>query len=232
VKTFDDPVYQMRKEIPASRDWRPFNLDFDIKPILEFSDFQHEVKYLRVTLWGFWPKGTCWYRDIRFEEVGPIPDREIRHGKAMTHVGTLSNVAHLQDDDDDGEAAIAEQQLFLDAANALNGGDHAMAAELADRLIAIDEEKADYRVLAARARASLEQWPLAAEHATWLLDDGRRDALPAWAREWAIVIDAQIKWKSGDIDAARIQLQRLIESGQSAHARHAAQQLIEHMNKE
>ena len=71
VKVFDDAVYTMRKDIAASEDWQPFNLDFAIRPAEVVRDQPHEIKYVRIKLWAFWPAGTCWFDGVRFEEVGP-----------------------------------------------------------------------------------------------------------------------------------------------------------------
>ena len=93
METVEDVVYQMRKEIAPSADWQPFHLDFDIRPVKEFSDFQHRIEHLRITLWAYWPEGTCWYDDIRLEEVGPLPADLRQHEQAVTHTGARPRLA-------------------------------------------------------------------------------------------------------------------------------------------
>jgi hypothetical protein len=70
-ETFEDAIYTMRKDIAASPDWQPFNLDFEIKPAEVAREQHYEIKYVRIKLWAYWPVGTCWFDDLRFEEVGP-----------------------------------------------------------------------------------------------------------------------------------------------------------------
>ena len=77
LKTFEDAVYTMRKDIPPTGDWTPFNLDFTIVPFNEFGAHQHRVEYVRIKLWAYWPAGTCWFDNLRFEEVGPLPALEL-----------------------------------------------------------------------------------------------------------------------------------------------------------
>jgi hypothetical protein len=71
VTVFDDAVYTMRKDIAPSAQWQPFQLDFEIRPAEVVRDQQHAIKYVRIKLWAYWPMGTCWFDDIRFQEVGP-----------------------------------------------------------------------------------------------------------------------------------------------------------------
>lgn len=99
IETFDDVVYQMRKDIEPSDRWQPFNLDFAITPAEVFSDFQHEIKYVRVCLWAYWPVGTCWFDDIRFEEVGSVAEDQRRHDKPVTHVGVPPRLGSGKDDE-------------------------------------------------------------------------------------------------------------------------------------
>jgi hypothetical protein len=49
--------------------------------------------------------------------------------------------------------------------------------------------------------------------------------------DWAVVIDAQVMWKSGRTEMARARLQSLIENAQSGHARQAAMALLEQLGK-
>jgi hypothetical protein len=69
VKVFDDAVYTMRKDIAASAAWQPFQLDFEIRPAAVVRDQQYAIRYVRIKLWAYWPVGTCWFDDIRFEEA-------------------------------------------------------------------------------------------------------------------------------------------------------------------
>jgi hypothetical protein len=71
TQTFDDAVYTMRKDIGRTAEWQPFQLDFEIRPAAVASS-QYTVKYVRIKLWAYWPAGTCWFDDIRFEEA-PTP---------------------------------------------------------------------------------------------------------------------------------------------------------------
>ena len=70
VKTYDDAVYTMRKDVEPSAQWQPFQLDFEIRPAEVVRDQQHTIKYVRIKLWAYWPVGTCWFDDIRFEPTG------------------------------------------------------------------------------------------------------------------------------------------------------------------
>ncbi len=120
-QTAEEAVYQMRKEIAPSADWQPFNLDFDIQPTLEFSQFQHPIEYLRITLWAYWPAGTCWYDDIRFEEVGPVPVDQRRREQAGTHADFKPRLGDTQPtgaQSADSQPAFDEEQAWLDAQNA------------------------------------------------------------------------------------------------------------------
>jgi hypothetical protein len=72
IRTADEAVYTMRKDIEPSSEWQPFQLDFEIRPAEVVGDRQHTIKYVRIKLWAYWPVGTCWFDDIRFEEAGAI----------------------------------------------------------------------------------------------------------------------------------------------------------------
>ena len=222
VQTFDDVVYQMRKEIPATKTWRKFNLDFDVKPILEFSDFKHHVKYLRITLWSYWPVGTCWWGDIKFEEVGPIDATQARSGLAVTHVGAKPNVPKQAP-----KPTFDREQTWFDAVNAFKAGDFAKAAEYADLLLVRAPNDPNYRVLMARALAGREQWPHAGEHARWVLSPPQGVKIEPWQHEWAKVVDAHVRWRSGDTNSAVTSLNEIASSAKSAHARRAASELLE-----
>lgn len=219
MKTFDDVVYQMRKEMPSSTDWRPFNLDFEIRPATTFSDFQHRVKYVRLTLWSYWPAGTCWYDDVRFEEVGPIPQALHLHGEAMTHTGEKPSLAT----DPEAPPEMDEQRMWFDAANAFLADEFERATRLAVGLLERTPNNADYRVLAARSSAAMRQWDDAGEHAQWLL---AHDRAAPWQREWAQIVLAQVKMHHGDRPGARWLLEQMVETAQSEHARAAAREIL------
>ena len=237
VKTFDDIVYQMRKDIEPSEDWEPFNLDFEIAPARVFSDFQHTITYVRVRLWAFWPEGTCWFDEICFEEAAPLPQADRRHGQAVTHVGLPPRLSSASQPSTQPVARqFDESQTWRDAANAFRRGDHEQAARLAERLIAQAPHKGTYRVLAARTLAELERWKQAEQHARWLLEEknGRGDKetpprqIEPWQRDWARVVRAQVFRHTGRIEAARRILRELLqaETGPSPHARAAAESLL------
>jgi hypothetical protein len=227
-QTFDEPVYQMKKEIKPTANWQPFNLDFELRPTVTFSNFQHHVKYLRVLLWAYWPAGTCWYDDVRFEEVGPIPESEIRNAEAVTHVGTKPRLGVATAEAppasaDTQPAAADDQDVFLDAANAFNDGNPRQAAELLGPLCKRHPEQGEYRVLLARALAKQSLWTQAAAEAQALLD---HPAEP-WQRDWARVVLAEARWHAGDVPAARRLLDQVAATAESAPARQAAQALTQ-----
>jgi hypothetical protein len=234
LETFEDPVYQMRKDIAASADWSAFQLDFEITPALLFSDFQHRVEYVRITLWAYWPAGTCCFDDLRFEQVGPLPGDQQRHAEAVTHTGEKPHLgegarkAGAADDDEPDE-----QQLWLAAVNAFRAGQHANAAQLAERLLARDPESASYRLLAARAETALEHWETAERHAQWLLDNFASAAagVEPWQRDWALVVQAQIRQHTGRSDDARAIVNQLLAAEASPHARAAAEALLEQIKQ-
>ncbi len=241
-QTFDDAVYQMRKEIKPSADWQPFNLDFDITPADVFSDQQHEIRYLRITLWAYWPAGTGWFDDIRFEEAGALPSDRVRRPDPVTHTGVKPRLGPGSQPAT-AEAAFDEEQTWLDAANAFRAGEYAKAAVLGEQLVARAPRKADYHLLLARTLAKLERWVEADQHAGWLLDEpaatkpacsATRPAEPTtqptrqiepWQRDWALVVRAEARWRAGRLDEARQCLQRVLRPDASPHARQAAEEL-------
>jgi hypothetical protein len=223
-QTSDTQVYQMRKEVPPSPDWRGFDLDFAVRPIETFSQFQHEVKYLRVELWAYWPKGTCWYDDIRMEEVGPLPDAARLPKQAVTHAGTKPRLS--SDSQPATVEAFDEEQTFLDAANAFNDGQDDAALKLTERLLARHEDKADYRVLAARVFSRLKRYNEAEGHARWLL----AHAPEAWQRDWGGIVAAEARWHAGDKAAARALLAPVKAASESGNARRAAEELLKEVD--
>ncbi len=235
IETLEDVVYQMRKDLEPSKDWKPFNLDFDVTPAAVFSDHQHRVQYLRITLWAYWPRGTCWFDDIRFEEVGPVADHHRRHYEPVTHVGLPPRLADDKDAARTGREPFDEQQAWLDAANALRGGRYEESSKLARQLIAHAPAKGIYRVLAARALAKLERWAEADEHARWILErkedseTGGNGAcrIEPWQVDWANVVHAEVLWRTGRPKEARKILEQLKKtSAASPHARTAAEKLL------
>jgi len=229
-QTSEEPVYQMRKEIKPSREWQPFSLVFDLKPTAEFSDMQHKVEYLRITLWAYWPVGTCWYDDIRFEEVGPLPEAQRLRDDAVTHVGTKPR---LSTDSQPVDSGVDEEQLWIDAANAFRAEQNEDALRLAGLLIKRDPGRGDYRVLAARAAARLQKWDEADSHARWLLDDARPTStrparkVETWQREWARVVRGEVLMQTGHREQGRRMLEATSKESQSPHVRAAAEKLLE-----
>jgi hypothetical protein len=221
-RTEDAQVYQMRKEIAPGAAWRAFNLDFAVRPVETFSQFQHQVKYLRVELWAYWPKGTCWCDGIGFEEAGPLPDAARLPAQAVTHMGTKPRLAA----DSAPAGAFDEEQTFLDAANAFNDGEDQTALKLAEQLVAHRGDQADYRVLAARVLSRLGRHDEAEGHARWLM----AQAPEAWQRDWGRVVAAGARWHAGDGGAARALLAEVKASADSANARQAADTLLRQMD--
>lgn len=239
LKTFDEIVYQVRKDIEPSEEWQSFNLDFEILPAKVFSDFQHKVKYVRVRLWAFWPVGTCWFDEISFEAAEPVPEGERRHQEAVTHVGLPPRLGEAaQESESSGQVEFDEGQTWRDAVNAFRAGDHRKAARLAGPLIAHAPKKGAYRVLAARALAELERWEEAERHARWLLEEVKQAPesktparqIEAWQRDWARVVRAKVCLHTGRVDEARAILKRLVDSDASPHARAAAERLLDRIN--
>ena len=235
LKTFDDIVYQMRKDIEPSKDWQPFNLEFEIAPASVFSDFQHEVKYVRIRLWAFWPVGTCWFDEIAFEKVGPVPKSDHRHDDAVTHAGLPPRLgeAATESRETDG-VAFDEEQAWHEAANAFRANEHAKAALLAERLIAHAPHKGVYRVLAARVLAELERWEEAERHACWLLEEADQSSnestrireVEGWQRDWARVVQAKVRLHTGRADEARAILKQIAQASDSPHAAAVAARLL------
>ncbi|MBN1557070.1 MAG: hypothetical protein JW951_02865 [Lentisphaerae bacterium] len=223
----DEAVYQMRKDIDPTAAWTPFQLDFELLPAEVFSDFQHRVDYLRITLWAFWPVGRCWFDDIRFVEVGPVPGERRRHAGAVTHTGKAPQLGPAA-----GAApAVSEETLWQTAVNAWGAEAHADALALAGALIARNGAKADYRLLAARAARALERWDEALEQAAWLLAPDNT-AVRDWQRDWATVVAADAWRHRGEAARAREMLQALLSGEGSPHAREAARELRDAMDAE
>lgn len=225
VSTFDDEVYQMRREVAARKDeWTRFSLEFDVKPSNVFSDFQHEVKYVKVQIWAYYPKGTCWWDEVRFEEVGPIPGADRRHDKAMTHMGVKPTLGPSATQPDEPFDAA---QGLLDAAAALSEQEFGEAAELAEKLLKADANKPEHRVVAARALVKTGKLEAAKAHAGWLLDGANKTE--PWQQEWARLVNAEVDLRSGDAAAtqkAREALEAISANAASPHVRQAAGQLI------
>jgi len=86
--TADEVVFQMKKEIEKSKTWAAFNLDLEIKPIRTFGRLQHEIQYLRVQLWAYWPKGSAYWANLAMADAGELPKQEQGSGKAVTRLNT------------------------------------------------------------------------------------------------------------------------------------------------
>jgi hypothetical protein len=220
MKTFDDEVYQMVKSIDVKREWTRFSLEFDVKPANVFSPFQHEIKHLRVLLWGCWPKGTLWWDDVRFEEVGPIPGKERRHDKAVTHQGIAPTLGPSATQPDEFDAELA----WADAANALLEDRFEEAAKLSEQLVQREPSRANYRLVLARSSVKLSQWETAKTQSRWLLLPANK-AEP-WQVEWATLVDAEITLRQGDKNQALVALRKLAAESKSPHVRDAAAALL------
>jgi hypothetical protein len=225
-QTLDEEVYQMHKEIGPSADWRPFHLDFAVRPVETFSQFQHRVKYVRVELWSYWPAGTGWYDDIHFEEVGPLPDAARLPAEAVTHIGVKPHLA--ADDQPATQAAPAfdEQQTFADAANAFNDGRDQEALAPTAELLTHSPDNVDYHLLAARLLDRLGRYDDARTQARWLL----AHAPEAWQRDWGRIVEADARWHAGDKPAARDLLRAVGASSESDSARRAAGELLQKLD--
>jgi hypothetical protein len=225
-RTFDDAVYTMREEIDPSEHWQSFNLDFDITPAAVFSDHLHKIKYVRVKLWAYWPAGTCWFDDIRFEQVGPLPAEKVRRPDAVTHTDEPARLGPRASQ----PAAFDEEQTWLDAANAFRAADYHKALPLAEQLVESAQNNGKYRILLARTLASLGRWAEADRHASWFLGDA--DSQPTrkiepWQRDWALVVHAQACRHAGRTKEAEKALKRVIRPDASAQARRAAEKLLQ-----
>lgn len=244
LKTFVDQVYTMRKDIDATAEWERFNLDFEIIPAAVFSDHKHEIKYVRIKLWAYWPAGTCCYDDIRFEEVGPVPASRIRRPDAVTHTGVKPRLGERAAEPNDGER-FDEEQTWLDAANAFRAEEYARALPLAERLVAHAPHKGTYRILLARTLGKLKRWPEADRAAAWLLtkeSDKPAQTQPTqtqptreiepWQRDWALVVRAQAAWHAGRPNEARQFLKAVMSKDASPHARQAAERLLRRMESD
>lgn len=213
----EEQVYQMRKEIEPSAQWRTFTLDFDVRAANVFSDFQHRVEYLRITLWAYWPAGTCWYDDIHFEEVGPVDPKLVTNAEAVTHVGLPPRLATTQ-----AAEPFDLEQTWIDAVNAFNAAQDDQALRLARQLLERQPENADYHLLAARALGRLGRLQEGRTHADMVL----KYATQTWQREWAQVVQAEAIWRGGDAAAAKLLLQQIVEKAESENARQAARELL------
>jgi hypothetical protein len=228
AQTGEEAVYQVRKEIPPSADWQPFNLDFQIKPTSEFSPFQHRIEYVRITLWAYWPEGTCWYDDVRFEMVGPVEADQLLREEPFTHVGVKPRLGQTQPAASQ-PSALDEDQAWQDAQNAWQEDRHADALRLAEQLIARTPDRPDYHVLAARAAAGLQRWTDADRHARWLLEES--PAAPGhkvepWQQDWARIVRAQVLLHTNHDDQGRHLLETVRDTATSTSARAAAEEML------
>ena len=219
----EEQVYQMRKEIAATKQWQPFNLDFDLRPTKEFSEFQQKVEYLRITLWAYWPVGTCWYRNIRFEELGPLDPKLVTNPDAVTHVGTKPRLATTQSDDSQGFDA---EQTWDNAVNAFNAGQDDEARQIGQGIARPRWQQQRLSLAVAAFCAQLEKFDEADAHAQWLIDHANQP----WQRDWARIVHAQALWKNGDPSSAKQLLGQVVQETQSENARQAAKDLLKQLD--
>jgi hypothetical protein len=247
LTTFDDTVYTMRKDIPPSPTWQPFSLDFEVTPADIFSDHQHTVRYVRIKLWAYWPAGTCWFDNIRFEALGPQPARPGRPEGALTHTGRLPRLGPTATQP---AQPLDPEQTWREAVNALRTQRFAQACSLARQLLQRSPENGTYRVLLARSLAGLEQWTEAEEVARTLLSPSSQPAIIAsrpatsarsaaeaapaiapWQRDWARLVVAQARYHLGDAVSARKLLEALQAPDVSPHVRHRARERLDQWSK-
>jgi hypothetical protein len=223
--TTEEQVYQMRKEIPASKDWRPFHLDLYLRPTKEYSDFQHKIEYFRLTAWAYWPAGTGWFSDIQMREVGPLPKEMQIHAEAVTHLGVKPN---LSEEANEPKGPVDEEQLSNDAINAFRGEEYDKAFALAQQLIQRSPTKGAHRLLAARAAVRLKKWDEAAQQAQWLLDaqPGAAEVQP-WQLDWARLVRAEVLLATDHAGEAKALLHTVLESASSPHAKAEARRLLD-----
>ncbi len=220
LETFDDQVYQTRKDIAPTEEWTPFSLDFHIVPSDVFSDHQHEIEYVRIKLWAYWPAGTCWFDDIRFVELDPLAASQQRDKRPVTHMDVPPRL--LPSVEDDG--AVDEADLWRAALNAFNDGRAAEAWPVVDELLSRAPENIDYHVLAARCLVKLEKLDLAEKQVSWLLAGQRK--LEPWQRDWTLVVRGKLLWLRERRADAVACLEDVVRSAASEHARAAARQLL------
>ncbi len=247
-KTEDEIVYQMKKEIETSKDWRAFSMEFDVRPAKVFSDFQHEVKYVRVLLWAYWPAGTGWYDDIAFVELGPIEGEERRHDAAMTHTGEAPRLlpgggdgageGAVKDADDKANAAVVDappvdvQELWINASNAWRDGDHRTAAEAAGKIIVAQPQHINARLLAARAMVKLDRVAEATAMLDWLEEAwAKREKegavkIDPWQHDFTLLARGESLLRQGRDEDGRAMLTALREATDSEHVRHGVDALL------
>ena len=226
-----EEVYRMKKELTPKRattDWEPFNLDFEVRPIRVFSDFQHRVEFVRIKLYAYWPPGTCWLDDIRFEKVGPVPESERLHPEAVTTTGVKPD---LTPDPDEGR--FDEGQAYADAGNAWKRGQYEECLLGSRRLVAAVPGKGLYRLLLARAALELGHYDEADAQAEWVLEaedpaaPARRDrAVEDWQFDWARLVRAEVVRRGSDAARGRAMLQDLAARTRSPHVQQLVRQYL------
>jgi len=231
-----EEVYMMKKEIAgprpgrAIRDWEPFNLDFEVRPLRVFSDFQHRVEFVRVKIFAYWPPGTCWADDFRFFEVGPVPEDQRILADAMTTAGLAPNLSPP----DPNEGKFDEEQLYVDAGNAWKRQEYARCHFLSSQLVAAVPNKGLYRLLLARAAAALMKYDEAEQQARWVLEAEEKGAagasprreVEAWMFDWARLVHAEAVMRAADASRGAALLKALIERTDSPHVKATAQKLL------
>ena len=235
--TTEEQVYQMRKEVKPSKDWKAFHVDFYLAPTKEFSDFQHKIEYLRLTLWAYYPAGTCWCDDIQFREVGPLEKEKQIHLEAVTHLGVKPN---LSEEAAESKKPPDDEQLAMDAVNAFGAEEYGKALDMAVKLIERSPGEGAHRVLAARSALRLKKWDEADKHARWLLaggqhphdGDGKPGRIEPWQQDWARVVHAEVLLHAGHAAEAAALLGEVLQSGTSPHAKTEAQRLAEEIKRQ
>lgn len=232
-----ETVYQMKKRLQIdetvaghtrqANTWERFNLDFEVKPALVFSDFQHKIEFFRVKLYTSFGSGACWFDDIRFEEAGPVPEAERLHPEMVTHAGLAPNLGPAASEP---PPDYDEEQHWVDAQNAWKDAAYADCLKLSRALIAASPAKGMYRLLAARAAIELREYESADELARWVL--GRTamarpggDVEP-WQIEWARLVRAQAKLNSADPAEGKAMLAKLAKSATDRNVKLLAQRLL------
>lgn len=224
-KKVHEEVYMMKKEVAGPdvdigcRDWEPFSLDFEVRPMREFSDFQHRVDFFRVKLFAYWPPGTCWLDDVRVEEVGLIPVHDRLDPEAVTHLKIKPNLDAPQAE------AFDEEQCYVDAQNAWLRKDYAACHRLSMELVGKVGDKGVYRLLAARAAIELGKARQADEQAEWILQAEGEDnplakdrRIESWQYDFARLIRAQAVLAADAARGVRM-LEALAQATQSPHVR-------------
>ncbi len=227
-----EEVYMMKKEISGPvtgrgvRDWEPFNLDFEVRPLRVFSDFNTKVEFVRVKIFAYWPPGTCWADDIRFFEVGPVPADQRVSEEAMTHAGIKPRLSAP----DPNEGKFDEEQAYVDAGNAWKTGEYVKCHFLSSRLIAAAPGTGLYRLLLARSATMLGKWDDAEAQAQWVLEAQDKGAagreVEGWMFDWAALVHAEVVLRTGDRAQGLALVEALVAKTDSPHVKAAARKVL------